>query len=67
MFDAMPGIEAAGYEIVLRVHDEVPCYAPDTPEFNAEHLSGLLATNPPWAPDMPLAAAGFEGYRYKKD
>jgi len=67
MFDAMPGIEAAGYEIVLRVHDEVPCYAPDRPEFNAEHLSGLLATNPPWAPDMPLAAAGFEGYRYKKD
>jgi DNA polymerase len=67
MFDAMPGIEAAGYSIVLRVHDEVPCYAPDRPEFNAEHLSGLLATNPPWAPDMPLAAAGFEGARYKKE
>lgn len=63
----MPLIEAAGYEIVLTVHDEVICEAPDSDEFNAEHLAGLLAANPPWAPDMPLAAAGFETYRYRKD
>jgi DNA polymerase len=63
----MPRIEAAGYEIVLTVHDEVICEAPDTPEFNTEHLSQLLATNPVWAPDMPLAAGGFEDYRYRKD
>lgn len=63
----MPAIEDAGYEIVLTVHDEVICEAPDHPDFNADHLAGLLATNPPWAPDMPLAAAGFETYRYKKD
>ena len=37
------------------------------PEFNAPHLASLLAANPPWALDMPLAAAGFEAYRYKKD
>ncbi len=35
--------------------------------FSAEHLSSLLATNPPWAPDMPLAAAGFETARYRKE
>jgi DNA polymerase len=63
----MPRIEAAGYEIVLTVHDEVICEAPDTDDFNAEHLSSLLAATPPWAPDMPLAAAGFETYRYRKD
>lgn len=63
----MPLIEAAGYAIVLTVHDEVICEAPDAPEFNATHLASLLAANPPWAPDMPLAAAGFEAYRYKKD
>ena len=63
----MPAIEAAGYQIVLTVHDEVICEAPDSDEFNAGHLSGLLATNPPWASDMPLAAAGFETYRYRKD
>jgi len=63
----MPAIEAAGYEIVLTVHDEVICEAPDTGDYTPEHLASLLATNPPWAPDMPLAAAGFETDRYKKD
>ena len=63
----MPAIEAASYEIVLTVHDEVITEAPDCDEFNTEHLASLLAANPPWAPDMPLAAAGFETYRYKKD
>ncbi len=63
----MPLIEAAGYEIVLTVHDEVICEAPDSDEFNPDHLASLLAANPPWALDMPLAAAGFETYRYRKD
>lgn len=64
---AMHPVEDAGYEIVLHVHDELVTEAPDTDEYNAEGLSALLAANPPWAPDMPLAAAGFEAYRYKKD
>jgi len=63
----MPAIEAAGYQIVLSVHDELICEAPDSDEFNATHLSSLLSSNPPWAPDMPLAAGGFEAYRYRKD
>jgi len=62
----MPHIEAAGYEIVLSVHDELPCETPDDPRYNPEHLAALLCAPPPWAPDMPLAAAGFESYRYKK-
>lgn len=64
---AMPAIEAAGYRIVLTVHDEVITEAPDSDQFNADHLSSLLATNPSWAPGLPLAAAGFDGYRYRKD
>lgn len=67
MGDNMPAITAYGYEIVTSVHDELPTEAPDTPDFNHRHLSALLATNPTWAPDMPLAAAGFEAYRYRKD
>lgn len=63
----MPAIEDAGYQVVLTVHDEVICEAPDSDDFNADHLSALLSNNPPWAPDMPLAAGGFEAYRYKKD
>jgi DNA polymerase len=63
----MPLIEAAGYQIVLTVHDEVICEAPDSEEFNADRLSALLSANPVWAPSMPLAAAGFETYRYRKE
>lgn len=63
----MPAIEAAGYRIVLTVHDEVVTEAPDSPCFNAEHLGTLLAATPPWAIGMPLSAGGFADYRYRKD
>ena len=65
--DTMPAIEAAGYEIVLTVHDEDVTQTPDDPRFNAEELSLLLAKPPAWAPTLPLSAAGFEAYRYKKE
>lgn len=67
MADAMPEVEEKGYNILLTVHDELITEAPDREEFGHEHLSLLLATPPEWADDMPLAAGGFEGYRYKKD
>jgi DNA polymerase len=41
--------------------------APDTPDFNPDHLGSLLAAVPSWAVGMPLAAGGFEAYRYRKD
>lgn len=63
----MPLIEAAGYQIVLTVHDEIIAEAPDSDEFNPDDLSRRLAANPPWALDMPLAAAGFQSLRYKKE
>ncbi|HFZ8854032.1 TPA: DNA polymerase [Salmonella enterica subsp. houtenae serovar Rough:z4,z23:-] len=63
----MPLIEDAGYNIVLTVHDEVICEAPDTDDFNDKALSALLSTNPEWAPDIPLNAGGFEAYHYRKE
>jgi DNA polymerase len=63
----MPTIDAAGYEIVLSVHDELICETPDTPDYNVATLSKMLAAPPPWALDMPLAAAGFETHAYRKD
>lgn len=62
-----PAVEQAGYEIVLTVHDEDVTETPDTPDYNAEALSRIIATVPPWAEGMPLDAAGFEAQRYKKD
>jgi len=63
----MPEIEADGFEIVLTVHDDVICEAPDREGFTSDRLSALLAAPPPWLTDCPLAADGFEAYRYKKE
>ena len=63
----MPMIDDAGYEIVLSVHDELITEAPDQSEYSAEDLSRRMSAPPPWAPDLPLAAKGFEGPRYRKD
>lgn len=63
----MPAIEAAGYQIVLSVHDELLCETPDSDDFTHEHLATLMATVPPWAEGLPLAAAGFSCYRYRKE
>ena len=63
---AMPAAEAAGFPIVLTVHDELDTEPKDKPEFSAERLSSILATNPPWALDLPLAAKGYETQRYRK-
>lgn len=63
----MPGIEDAGYSIILTVHDELITEAPDTEEYTEKGLSALLSNNPPWAQTLPLAAGGFTSYRYKKE
>lgn len=59
----MPAIERAGYLIVLTVHDEVITESTR----GVGELAALLATVPPWAEGLPLAAAGFEADRYRKD
>lgn len=63
----MPRIEAEGYRIVLSVHDELLTETPDSDEFSSDTLAAHMSTVPPWAEGLPLAAAGFETYRYKKD
>lgn len=60
------GAEAAGYKCVLSVHDEVVCEVPDTDEYTEKELSQILATQLPWTKGLPLAADGFEAYRYRK-
>jgi DNA polymerase len=59
--------EETGYSVVLHVHDELICEVPDSSEFNAKSLEVIMATNPPWADGLPLAAQGFETYRYRKE
>jgi hypothetical protein len=61
----MPAIEQAGYDIVMTVHDEVVAEAPVS--LNEDRMVELLATDPPWATGLPLAAAGFHHDRYMKE
>lgn len=63
----MHAAEAAGYKIVLTVHDELVTEVPDTENFNADALSVILARPVKGCDGVPLAAAGFETYRYRKD
>jgi len=66
----MPALQTAeqkGYLPILSVHDEAICEVPDTDEYSAGGLIDILATNPPWSKGLPLAAAGFETTRYRKE
>ena len=63
----MPRIEAAGYPIVLHVHDEIVCEVPDTSDYSSDELAQMMSVVPPWAKGLPLAAAGFETDRYTKE
>lgn len=63
----MPKAESRGYAIVLTVHDELITEANDFPGWNHTKLAKIMSTNPEWAEGLPLAAAGFETYRYRKD
>ena len=58
--------EAAGYPVVVRVHDELICEVPDEPQYTAERLAELMC-DVDWADGLPLAAAGFSAMRYRKE
>lgn len=69
----MRKIEDCGYAIVLSIHDELLTETPDVgptadePGYSHEDLAALMSRVPPWAKGLPLAAAGFEADRYRKD
>jgi DNA polymerase len=65
--EGMLRVEKAGFDIVLSVHDELITETPDSDVFDAEMLSGLMSIRQGWANGLPLAAAGFETHRYRKD
>lgn len=59
--------EQNGYPIVLTVHDEVVSERPDDGKGSYKELESILSGPlPPWAKGCPVAAEGWEGYRYRK-
>lgn len=61
--EAMWRLEQAGFEIVGHVHDEVIIEAP-AGQHTVEGVCSIMAQNPDWCPDCPLAAAGYLAPNY---
>lgn len=63
---AMLKLDAAGYEIVFHVHDEVIIEI-DQRADELENVCRIMGEPIPWAPGLPLRADGYECSYYKKD
>ena len=63
--EAMQRIEAAGYPIVLHVHDEIVAEVP-IGSGSEEEFTHLMTRRPSWALDLPIAVSAWSGPRYTK-
>jgi DNA polymerase len=63
--EAMLRIEAAGYPIVLHVHDEIVAEVPEG--FGSlDEFTHLMTRKPAWALELPITAQAWTGKRYCK-
>lgn len=63
--DAMLRVEAAGYPVVLHVHDEVVSEVPEGTR-DLEEFRALISVVPPELTGCPLKAEVWRGKRYRK-
>ena len=63
--EALLRVDAAGYPVVLHVHDEVVSEVHAMTE-NADAFCALVAHSPAWCPDLPIHVEGWRGKRYRK-
>ncbi len=63
MAEAMLRCNAAGYPVVLSVHDEV---VSEAGAGSVEEFEGLITQVPKWGAGLPIACEGWRGVRYHK-
>lgn len=63
--EAMNRLDAAGYKIVMHVHDEAVIEAPM--EASLDEACQIMSIAPEWTPGLILNAAGYECEFYQKD
>lgn len=63
--EAMERLEAAGYDIVMHVHDEAVIEAPR--DAVLDDACRIMSKTPDWTPGLILNAAGYECEFYQKD
>jgi DNA polymerase len=66
MAEAMLRIEAAGWEIVLSVHDELVAERDVFGDGTLEEFLELMEKLPDWATGLPCKVEGWSGSRYRK-
>ena len=64
---AMLRVDAAGYNIVMHVHDEMIVDVPCSDTEAADRITAIMAMPIEWAPGLPLKGETYETPFYKKD
>lgn len=65
MFNGWRNVEAAGFDVILSVHDEVG--AEGGLDRTLEEFEAEMTRLPAWADGCPVSAAGYVAQRYRKD
>lgn len=67
LYASMVKGEEEGFVNLISVHDELVTESPIVrKELTADRLSEIMASDLSWTKGLPLAAAGFESFRYRK-
>lgn len=64
--EALLRVDAAGYKVVMHVHDEIVCEMPYG-SGSVEELNNIMGQPIPWAKGLLLKADSYETEYYKKD
>lgn len=68
LVNGLRGAHDDGFRIPMHVHDEIITEVLiDDEERDLERLKSHMTAKIPWAPGLPLGAAGWEGFWYRKD